>query len=91
MFIIENISWLIIIFGIILSFISITFSLRVKGSVIGGVLQSFGLGILTGTIAYLLTLHTFINPDLQKIFRDGFMLISYLFMALGVWRTKNIA
>lgn len=82
--------WIPVLVGAITAFISIVYSFRMKGSVFENVLRAFGLGIFVGVCSLVLDNWKFINSDTQEAFHDALMIVSYLFMALGVWRFKDI-
>ncbi len=87
----QIIPYLPIAIGIITAIVALIYSARVRGSVIGGVLQSFGLGILIGVFAMIIDTRVWIDPKTQESIHDALLIISYLFMILAVWRVRHIA
>lgn len=83
--------WIPVAIGFITAIIAVSYSFKIKGSVVGNILQSFGLGIFVGVCALVLEIVPMINHGIQDYFYYAFEIISYLLLAVGVWKIKDIA
>lgn len=76
--------------GLFTSFSAIIFAAKRKGSMVGRAFNSFGMGILSNVLAFVFLNGVWMEAQTQEIVATAFLVISYLFICLGILRMRNL-